>query len=95
MSRKNHKVVNGRLIQTNKRFADLKISQKEKIYKWLLDEYLLEIEKSEKSLDRIRKDGIVFETYKKIESAEIWIPYYEVEKYFSSKLSKWNKKYRK
>ena len=56
LSRKNHKIVDGRLIQTDKKFSALKSKQK-------------------------------------IQTAEIWIPYYEVRNYFSSKLNKWNKKY--
>ena len=31
MSRKNHKMIDGRLLQTNKKYSQLKIKQKEKI----------------------------------------------------------------
>ncbi len=36
---KNHITVNGKLLQTNKKFTQLKSSQKEKINLWLYEEY--------------------------------------------------------
>ena len=39
MSRKNHQVVNCRLLQTDKPFSQLKQTQKEKINEWLYQEY--------------------------------------------------------
>lgn len=38
MSGKNHKMVDGRLLQMDKRYSDLKQSQKEKINIWINDE---------------------------------------------------------
>ena len=38
MSRKNHQVVNCRLLQTDKPFSQLKQTQKEKINEWLYQE---------------------------------------------------------
>lgn len=35
---KNHKIVNGWLIQTNKKFSQLKQRQKEKINEWKYDD---------------------------------------------------------
>ena len=35
MSRKNHKMIDGRLLQTNKKYSQLKIKQKEKIAEWM------------------------------------------------------------
>ena len=40
MSSKNHKIVNGKLLQTDKRFSQLKMKQKEKIYNWMYEETL-------------------------------------------------------
>ena len=40
MPRKNHKMVDGRLLKTDKSFSDLKMSQREKIAGWLYEEYL-------------------------------------------------------
>ena len=39
MSRKNHQVVNCRLLQTDKPFSQLKQTQKEKTNEWLYQEY--------------------------------------------------------
>lgn len=36
---KNHKMVNGKLLQTNKSFSQLKEKQKIKINGWLYDKY--------------------------------------------------------
>lgn len=38
MPRKNHKMVDGRLLKTDKSFSDLKMSQREKIAGWLYKE---------------------------------------------------------
>ncbi|WP_317854380.1 hypothetical protein [Chakrabartyella piscis] len=93
MSRKNHKMVDGRLLQTDKKFSALKAKQKEKITNWLLTEYLSIVEQKQRLLKKSEKEMIVDNVYEKIQEAEIWIPYYEVRNYFSSKLNKWNNKY--
>lgn len=38
MFRKNHKMVDGRLLQTDKKYSNLKMAQKEKINKWINEE---------------------------------------------------------
>lgn len=38
MFRKNHKMVDGRLLQTDKKYSNLKIAPKEKINKWINEE---------------------------------------------------------
>lgn len=90
---KNHKIENGKLIQTNKKFSSLKLSQQEKIQNWLLDEYLAIVVMYNRLLTQEEKEVIVQRVYEKIKLAEIWIPYQEVTIYFSSKLTKWNQKY--
>jgi len=35
MSRKNHEMIDGKLLQTNKKYAQLKLKQKEKIAEWM------------------------------------------------------------
>lgn len=90
---KNHKMVNGKLLQTNKKFAALKTSQKEKIQNWLLEEYLGVVHVHNRLLTQEEKDAVVSRVYDKIEQADIWIPYQEVTICFRGKLTKWNKKY--
>lgn len=78
---KNHQYVNGRLLQTNKKFAHLKESQKCKIAEWLYEEYknkLMISGKTDKSADL----AIIEAVNEKIVAAEIWIPEAEVADYF-------------
>ncbi len=35
MSRKNHKMIDGKLLQTDKKYSHLKLKQKEKIAEWM------------------------------------------------------------
>lgn len=93
MSRKNHKIVDGRLLQTDKRFSALKGKQQEKICLWLKTEYLKAIEGRTVPLSKTQKDAIASAVYEKIKEAGIWISYYEVRNYFSRKLPGWNRKY--
>ena len=95
MSRKNHKVVDGRLIQTDKRFSALKNKQKEKINGWLFNEYSKIYDKVGLPPDSRWNSQILEAVYSKIEEAEIWIPYYEVEKYFYSRKTKFKNRYEK
>ena len=71
---KNHIMVNGKLLQTNKKFSQLKNSQKQKINEWLYEEY--EKLRNEKGREpgRAQKEIIINDVYSKIEEAEIWLP---------------------
>ena len=95
MSRKNHKVVDGRLIQTDKCFSALKNKQKEKINGWLFNEYSKIYDKIGLPPDSRWNSQILEAAYSKIEEAEIWIPYCEVEKYFYSRKTKFKNRYEK
>ena len=81
MSRKNHKMIDGRLLQTNKKYSQLKMKQKEKIAEWMFqatrDYYMKKCTfPSDKHLEEV-----VDSVYEKIEDAEIWIPYGEAVSY--------------
>ena len=95
MSRKNHQWIDGKLLQTDKRFSQLKQTQKEKINQWLYDEYKLIYDKVGKPPDSRHNNDILHEVYNKIESAEIWIPYGEVMQYFYSRKNAFRKRYDK
>ena len=95
MSRKNHKMINGKLLQTDKRFSQLKEKQKEKISNWLYDEYKRVYDRVGQPPDSRCNDKILDAAYAKIEEAEIWIPYDEVRKYFFSKNNAYRKRYDK
>src|SRR5699024_12663211 len=86
---KNHIKVNGKLLQTNKRFSQLKQSQKE----WIATElYKLYHDKMKercttRKLPGNHRDEVISSLYKKFEEREIWILYHEVEKYKFSKIT--------
>ena len=91
MSRKNHEMIDGKLLQTDKKYAQLKLKQKEKIAEWMFqatrDYYMKKYTfPNDKHLEEV-----VDIVYEKIEEAQIWIPYHEVRRYMSSKQTKfWN-----
>ena len=82
MSRKNHEMIDGKLLQTDKKYAQLKLKQKEKIAEWMFqatrDYYMKKYTfPNDKHLEEV-----VDIVYEKIEDAEIWIPYGEVFKHY-------------
>jgi hypothetical protein len=95
MSRKNHINVDGRLIQTDKPFSQLKATQKEKISEWLYQEYAKVYQSIGLPPDTRRNDTILSAVYEKIEQAEIWIPLGEVRKYFYRHKTKYKNRYEK
>jgi 8-oxo-dGTP diphosphatase len=95
MSRKNHIQIGGRLLQTDKRFSQLKNIQKEKINGWLYEEYKRIYEKIGIPPDSRHNNVILNAVYDKIEGAQIWIPYGEVCRYFYSRKNKFKKRYEK
>lgn len=85
MSRKNHKMVDGRLLQIDKKYSNLKMAQKEKINRWLRDE-LRRFYRENGRMPRKEEFDIVIEyLYDRIEAADIWIPYEEIVKRFRGK----------
>lgn len=95
MSRKNHKIVGNRLIQTDKKFSALKQSQKEKITEWLYLEYRTLYIKNNLPPDSRYNKIILDNVQEKISGAEIWLPFYELRKYFYSRKNKFQKRYEK
>ena len=85
VSRKNHQMIEGSLIQTDKRFSQLKQRQKEKInenQRMAVSGIFCPVPKIGKVPDSRHNDKILFAIQEKIEEAGIWIPLNEVEKYF-------------
>src|SRR5699024_3547834 len=85
---KNHIKVNGKLLQTNKRFSQLKQSQKEwiatELYKLYHDK--MKERRTTRKLPGNHRDEVIASLYKKIEESGIWTPYQELEKYTFSKI---------
>ena len=92
---KNHITVNGKLLQTNKKFTQLKSSQKEKINLWLCEEYGRLWKENGREPGKPQKEIIISNVYDKIEDAGIWLPLGELYKYYESHISKFRKRYEK
>ena len=79
---KNHEWVDGKLLQTNKKYSQLKLKQKEKIYQWMYEAYRDKYREFGKYPDLKDIDDILEPVMERIDEAEIWIPYGEVRKHF-------------
>lgn len=74
-----HKMVDGRLLQMNKSYGQLKKKQKEKISEWMYQAYRKQV--TEKLSD---EEALRF-VFDRIEAAKIWIPDYEIAARYKSK----------
>jgi hypothetical protein len=94
---KNHIKVNGKLLQTNKRFSQLKNNQKE----WIAAELYKIYHNKMKEIHTTRKlhpdhrNTVISSLYEQIQNKDIWIPYGEVEKYVFSEITKIVKSFEK
>jgi len=94
---KSHTKVNGKLLQSNKHFSQLKQNQKD----WLATElYKLYHDKMKErrttgKLPHNQLGEVITLFYWKIEEREIWIPYHEVESYTFSKIANTIKSFKK
>lgn len=94
---KNHIKVNGKLLQTNKRFSQLKESQRN----WIVPELYNLYHNKMKEIRTTRKipphhrDTVISSLNEQIRDREIWIPYSEVKKYTFSKTAKMVKSFKK
>ena len=95
MSRKNHRVVNGQLIRLDKSFSHLKPAQIDKIGEWLYLAYSGLYWENKRPPDGNYDDTILDSVYAKIEDADIWIPYEEVQKYYRSNKAKFQRRYKR
>lgn len=77
-----HKMVDGKLLQMNKRYKDLKNRQKDKIAGWMYEAYKKQVNEG---LSNDEAFAIVMD---KINEAQIWVPEYEVEQKYNSMKSR-------
>ena len=84
---KNHKVIDGHLLQNNKKYSHLKLKQKNRIAEWMYQETKEYYEKQYVFPDEEHLDDVVKKVYDRIEQAEIWIPYEEVRHHYKKKRS--------
>jgi len=73
----------------------LKMSQKERICGWLYEEYAKLYDKNKLPPDKRYNDYILNNVYEKISYADIWIPFYELRKYYVSRKNHFRKRYEK
>ena len=85
-----HKVVNGRLLNIDKRFSDLKEKQKNFIRELLFEKYKKFFNRSlsKKEIDR----AVLNCVYQKIQEKEIWISFGEVKKEYQRRKHKMQKR---
>ncbi|QQK75414.1 hypothetical protein HUG15_07330 [Salicibibacter cibarius] len=94
---KNHIKVNGKLLQTNKRFSQLKESQKNWIVAELYKLYhnKMKEKRTTRKLSQNDRDTVISTLYEQIRDREIWIPYGEVKKFAFHKTTKIVKSFEK
>lgn len=88
---KNHIRVDGKLLQTNKAWGDLKRRQQEWIYRIARERYEAFIENRGKLPVEGSKKQLIEEMYVIIQDREIWIPYGEVYRVLSRRIAHWNR----
>ena len=87
---KNHIRIGNRIIQTNKRFDQLKRRQKEFI-DGLLREKTIEVLNKKGILTKQDKEDVLWETMSKIDERGIWIPFQEVKKFYSGRIARYRR----
>ena len=91
---KNHQYIDGKLLQTNKRFSDLKESQRIKIAEWLYEEYKKQAIACGK-ITKVSDEVIIDSVMSKISEAEIWIPTGEVVAFYFGRKNRFAKRLEK
>lgn len=82
-----HKKVDGRLLQMNKTFQNLKMKQKDKITGWVYEAYKSYVTQNERIPDAAADVQIIGSVLDNIEKAGIWIPDGEIVSYYHRKKS--------
>ncbi|EJR80162.1 hypothetical protein [Bacillus cereus] len=83
----------GQLLQTNKKWSHLKQKQRETISNWMREAYIEMIKVHNRRLKPREHEDVLESVMSKIYDREIWIPDYEVEKYYKGKINKWYNKH--
>ncbi len=85
---KKHKKVDGKLLQMNKSYNQLKQKQKEKIAQWMYEETRRFHETTGQFPTAKTEEEVIAAVYERIEEADIWIPYWEIASRYSGKRDK-------
>lgn len=89
---KNHIRVDGRLLQTNKKWSALKQSQREWIHAALREEHVAFVERHGKLPVSRKKHEIYDRVYERIEARGIWVPFGEFKAHANKALDRLNRK---
>lgn len=86
-----HEMIGGKLLNLEKTWKHLSKKQKDWICQQFRDEYTLFVNNNKRHPNKNECDLIVQNVYEKIEERDIWIPFVEVRKAFSAKLTRYRK----
>ena len=81
-----HKMVDGRLLQMNKSYGQLKQKQKEKISEWMYQAY------RKQTSENLSDEEALQLIFDRIEEAKIWIPDYEILNRYRAKKNQFMKR---
>lgn len=95
MSRKNHVMADGRLLQTGKRFSALKEKQKMQIAEWFYEAYKSVYMESGRLSSKEADEKILADVFQKISKAGIWIPDGEIYFYYRKRKGRLQKRLEK
>jgi len=90
---KNHIKQDGRLLQTNKKWSDLKQAQRTWILSAASIEHLAFIENHCKPPMKESKEALLEKVYESVKTRNIWIPYGEFRSHVGAYIDKLNRKY--
>lgn len=93
MSKKIHRLVDGRLLQMNKRYSDLKLLQKEKISQWLYEEYRNMRLSTGRAPGKSQDAELLEKVYAKVQDSEMWIPFGEVFRHYKGRKIHFGKRF--
>ncbi|EOO11225.1 hypothetical protein [Bacillus cereus] len=81
------------LLQMNKKWSHLRKKQRETISNWLRESYIEKVKTYNRRLKPKEHEDVLSQVLFKIRELKIWIPEYEVEKYYKGKINKWYNKH--
>ena len=81
-----HRVVDGRLLQMNKSYSQLKQKQKEKISEWMYQAF------RKQTMETLSDEEALQLVFERIEEAKIWIPDYEIVNRYRLKKNQFRKR---
>ena len=82
-----HRVVDGRLLQMNKSYSQLKQKQKEKISEWMYQAF------RKQTMENLSDEKALQLVFDRIEEAKIWIPDHEIVNRYRSKKNQFRKRF--